>query len=128
MAWVEEAACGREDGAEPQGVAGREPVAVGHLSMCERRRLRAALAHHAGESDDAPVILAVGAELVAREEPLGPVTRTGRLDVGGLLARLPAARDDHRALDGGALLAVDVLGVGESYRVEVGLGEVDAAV
>jgi hypothetical protein len=96
--------------------------------MCDRGCLRAALAHRAGELDDTPVVLAVGAELVACEEPLGAVARAGCLDVSALLARLPAAGDDHRALDGSSLLAVDVLGICEAYRVEVGQGELDAAV
>ena len=53
-------------------------------------------------------------ELVAGEEPLGAVAGAAGLDVGGLAAGLPAAGDDDGAVDGRALLAVDVLGVGET--------------
>jgi hypothetical protein len=54
------------------------------------------------------------AELVACEEPLGALSGAAGLDVGGLLAGLPSAGNDHGALYGRALLAVDVLGVAET--------------
>ena len=56
-----------------------------------------------------------------------PCARAGGLDVGGLLAGLPAAGEHDGALDGRALLAVDVLCVGQPQRVEVLAGELDLA-
>ena len=79
-----------------------------------------------GELGDALLVLALDAELVAREEPLGALPCAAGLDVGGLLAGLPAAGDDDGALDGRALLAVDVLGVGEAQALEVLASEVDS--
>ena len=76
---------------------------------------------------DAPLVLALEAELVAGEEPLGALAGAAGLDVGGLLAGLPAAGDDDGALDGRALLAVDVLGVAEAQALQVLAGEVDLA-
>ena len=70
----------------------------------------------AGEAHDPLGVLSFVAELVAGEEPVGAVASAGGLDVGGLLAGLPAAGDDDGALDGRALLAVDVLRVGEPQR------------
>ena len=61
------------------------------------------------------------------EEPLGALAGAARLDVGGLLAGLPAAGHDDRALDGRALLAVDVLGVAETQALQVLAGERDLA-
>ena len=81
-----------------------------------------------GEAPDAVGVLSFEAELVAGEVPVGAVAGAGGLDVGGLLAGLPAAGEDDGALDGRALLAVDVLGVAEPQRVEVLAGEVDVAV
>jgi hypothetical protein len=67
-----------------------------------------------GEAPDSPLVLALEAELVASEEPLRALPGAAGLDVGGLLAGLPAAGHDHGALYGRALLAVDVLGVSET--------------
>jgi hypothetical protein len=67
-------------------------------------------------------------ELVAAEEPVGAFAGAAGLDIGGLLAGLPASGDNDGALDGSALLAVDVLCVGESYRVEVLCAETDVPV
>ena len=58
---------------------------------------------------------------------LGAVACAGGLDVGGLLAGLPAAGEHDGALDGRALLTVDVLRVREPQRVEVLAGELDLA-
>ena len=60
-----------------------------------------------------------------RDVPVGAVAGAGGLDVGGLLAGLPAASEDDGAIDGRALLAVDVLGVGEPQGLEVLAGEPD---
>ena len=57
------------------------------------------------------------AEVVAGDEPVGAVAGAGRLDVGGLLAGLPAAGEHDGALDGRALLPVDVLRVCQPQRV-----------
>ncbi len=54
---------------------------------------------------------------------MGALAGAGRLDVGGLLARLPAAGDDEGAGDGRALGAVDVLCVPEPHAGEVFAGE-----
>ncbi len=100
---------------------GRSPIpsVVGPLGVGEGRGLGAAAAHGVGEAPDARGVLSGVAELVAGEEPVGAFAGTAGLDVGGLLAGLPAAGHDDGALDGGALLAIDVLGVGEPQRVEV---------
>ena len=87
----------------------------------------AAVSHLVGEASDSPLVLAFEAELVAGEEPLGALAGAAGLDVGGLLAGLPAAGDDDGALDGRALLAVDVLGVAETQRLKVLAGEADVA-
>ena len=58
---------------------------------------------------------------------VGAVSGAGRLDVGGLLAGLPAAGEHDGALDGCALLAVDVLRVGQPQRVQILAGELDLA-
>jgi len=81
-----------------------------------------------GEPPDAVGVLSFLAELVACEVPVGAVAGACGLDVGALLAGLPAAGEDDGALDGRALLAVDVLGVAEADRVELLLVEVDVAV
>jgi hypothetical protein len=52
-----------------------------------------------------------------------PWRAAGRLDVGGLLAGLPAPGDDQGAGDGRALGAVDVLGVAEAHASEVLAGD-----
>jgi hypothetical protein len=67
------------------------------------------------------------AELVAGDVPVGAVAGARGLDVGGLFAGLPAAGDDDGALDGCALLAVDVLGVGEPQRAELLAGELNSS-
>ncbi len=73
-------------------------------------------------------VLSFDAELVACEEPVGAVACAGGLDVGGLLAGLPAAGEHDRALDGRALLAVDVLGVGRAAASSrSSAGELDLA-
>jgi hypothetical protein len=77
--------------------------------MRERWGLRAAVGHLLGEMCDALSVLSFGAEVVACDEPVGALAGAGGLDVGGLLAGLPAAGEHDGALDGGALLAVDVL-------------------
>ena len=64
------------------------------LWMCERWRLRAAVAHLLGETRNERGVLPFGAEVVAGDEPVGALASAGGLDVGGLLAGLPAAGDD----------------------------------
>lgn len=71
--------------------------------MSEGRCLGSAVAHGVGEASDAGGVLSLVAELVAGEEPVGALAGAAGLDVGGLLAGLPAAGDDDGALDGGAL-------------------------
>jgi hypothetical protein len=72
-----------------------------------------AIDHASGESCDALGVLAFFAELVAGEVPVGALAGAGGLDVGGLLAGLPAAGENDGAVDGCALLAVDVLRIRE---------------
>ncbi len=86
-----------------------------------------AAAHGVGEASDARGVVFV-AELVAGEEPVGAFAGAAGLDVGGLLAGLPAAGDDDGALHCGALLAVDVLCVGEPDRVQVLCADLDVSV
>ena len=96
--------------------------------MRERGCLGAALAHPVGELHDASLVLAFGAELVAGEEPLGGLAGAAGLDVGCLLAGLPAAGEHDGALDGCPLLAVDVLRVAEAQRLQIPAGERDLAI
>jgi len=89
--------------------------------------VRAAVGHLLGQTCDPFGVLSFGAEVVACDEPGGAVTRTGCLDVGGLLAGLPAAGEHDGALDGCPLLAVDVLRVGQPQRLQVFAGELHPA-
>ena len=95
--------------------------------MRERGCLRAAVAHLLGEAPDASGVLPFGAEVVAGDEPVGAVACACGLDIGGLLAGLSAAGEYDGALDGRALLAVDMLRVREPQRVQVLVGELDLA-
>src|SRR5271165_409290 len=104
------------------------PVQVRHHGVLNRRRVGAAAPHLVSELHDPSLILPLRPELLSSEEPLGRLARTAGLHVGGLLTRLPASRDDDGALDGGALLAVDVLGVAEAQRAEVVASQVDVPV
>ena len=72
-------------------------------------------------------VLSFLSEVVACDEPVGAVACPGRLDVSGLLAGLPATGEHDGALDGRALLTVDVLRVGQPQRAEVLTGELDFA-
>jgi hypothetical protein len=83
--------------------------------------------HEVGEAFDASGVLSFVAGVIAGDEPVGAVACSGRLDIGGLLACLPAAGQDDGALDGRALLAVGVLSVSEPQRVEILVGELDGA-
>ncbi len=74
--------------------------------MGERRYLGTALGHAFGQARDASRILPFNAEVVAGDVQVGAVAGACRLDIGGLLAGLPAAGQDDRALDGRALLAI----------------------
>jgi hypothetical protein len=73
--------------------------------------LGVAAAHVLGESLDAVGVVAFCSEVFAVDEPGCALAGAGCLDVGGLLAGLPAAGDDERAGDGCTLLAVDVSGI-----------------
>jgi hypothetical protein len=106
------------------GVESGAPVGVRQLSVGEGWCLTSADAELLREAHDAPLVLAVDAELVAGEEPLGRVPGAGCLDIGALLACLPAAGEHDRPVDGCALLAVDVLGVGETDVLKVFAAEV----
>ena len=68
-----------------------------------------------GEAFDAVGVVAFGSEVFAVDVPVGALAGAGCLDVGGLLAGLPAAGDDEGAGDGRALGAVDVLRVAEAH-------------
>jgi hypothetical protein len=78
-----------------------------------------AVGHALAESCDPIGILSFFPELAAGEVPVGAVPGAGGLDVGRLLAGLPAAGEHDGAIDGRALLAVDMLGVGESQGLDV---------
>lgn len=123
-----------DDAGEARGVALRAeavdgegeiclPSAAGWLAVCEGWCLRAAAPHALGEAFDAVGVMSVGAELVPVDVPVGSMAGAGCLDVGWLLARLPAAGDDERAGDGRALGAVYVAGVAESELAELVAGE-----
>ncbi len=101
----------------------RAVVAVCELGVRERWCLRVAAAHVLGEPGDAVGVVPFDAEVLAGDVPVGALAGAGCLDVGGLLAGLPAAGDDERAGDGRALGAVDVLGVAEAHAGEVIAGE-----
>ena len=78
-----------------------------------------AAAHVLGEAFDPVGVVAAGAEVVAVDVPVGALAGTGCLDVGRLLACLPAAGDNEGAGDGRTLRAVDVLRVGETQLAEI---------
>ena len=90
--------------------------------------MRSAVGHFLGKACDALGVLSFLAEVVASDEPCGAVACSGGLNVGGLLAGLPAAGEHDGAIDGRALLAVDVLRVGEPQRVQIVAGEQQPAV
>ena len=73
-----------------------------------------AATHLLGEASDAIAVLPFAAEVLPGDEPGGALAGAGRLDVCGLLTGLPSPGHDQCAGDGGALRAVDVLGVSES--------------
>ena len=81
------------------------------------------MTHALGEAVDALGVLSLFADLLAGDVPVGAVAGTGRLDVGGLLACLPTAGEHDGAIDGRALLTVDVLSVSEPQRLDVVTGE-----
>lgn len=87
-----------------------------------------ALGHAFDEAGGGGEVLVVGVEVLAGDVPVGALAGAACLDVCGLFAGLPSADEDDGALDGGALLAVDVLGVGEADGLEVVECEGDAAV
>jgi hypothetical protein len=87
----------------------------------------AAGSHLAGEVPDAPLVLALEAELVASQEPLGALPCAAGLDVGGLLAGLPSAGHNDGPLYRCSLLTVDVLGVAETQRLKVLPGKAERA-
>src|ERR1700685_480810 len=97
------------------------------LRVRERWRLSMAVGHFPGETHDPSGVLYFVAEVVACDEPVGSVACSACLDVGGLLAGLPAAGEHDGALDGRALLTVDVLCVDQPQRVEVLASELDFA-
>jgi hypothetical protein len=101
----------------------RAVIAVCQLGVRERWCLRVAAAHVLGETPDAVGVVSFHAEVLAGDEPVGALAGTGCLDVGGLLAGLPAAGDDERAGDGRALGAVDVLRVAEANTAEIVPGQ-----
>ena len=82
-----------------------------------------AATHPFGERVDAVGVLSFDAEVLPGDEPVGALAGAGRLDVGGLLARLPSAGHNQCAGDGRALCAVDVLGVSQPQAGEVVPGE-----
>src|SRR5579875_304199 len=101
----------------------RPVLGIGQLWVGQGRCLRVAAAHVLSEPFDAAGVGAFDAEVVAGDVPVGALAGARRLDVGGLLARLPAAGDDERAGHGRALRAVDVLRVPEAQPREVIAGE-----
>ena len=68
----------------------RHPGRVEALPVCERGCLNATVGHLLGQARDPSGVLSLLAELLACDEPDGAAPRAGRLDVGGLLAGLPA--------------------------------------
>src|SRR3984885_11705774 len=98
-------------------------VGGGELGVREGGCLGVAAAHVLGEPRDAVGVVSFDAEVLAVDVPVGALAGAGCLDVGGLLAGLPAAGDDEGAGDGRALCAVDVLGVAEPDAGEILAGE-----
>jgi hypothetical protein len=84
----------------------RSPVGIGQLAVLEGRCVATAGAHLRRKQLDVAAVLGFEAELLTCEVPVAAVAGAGCLDVGGLAAGLPAAGDDDREVDGGALLAV----------------------
>ena len=89
--------------------------------------MQAAIAHALGQPRDPVGVLSFLAKLVAGEVPVGAVAGAGGLDVGGLLAGLPAAGEHDGTIDGRALLAVDMLRVRESQGLDILAGEPERA-
>jgi hypothetical protein len=89
--------------------------------------LGVAAAHVLGEALDAVGVVSFGSEVFAVDVPVGALAGAGCLDVGGLLARLPAAGDDKCVGYGRALRTVDVLRVPETHAAEVIAGECSPA-
>jgi hypothetical protein len=76
---------------------------------------------------DAVGVVPFDSEVLAIDEPAGALAGAGCLDVGGLLAGLPAAGHDEGAGDGRALGAVDVVRVPEAHAAKVFPGECSLA-
>ncbi len=126
MAWHSVKSTGRWD--EPLRKAQRPQrtkvqldvsIRVGYLGVHERGCLSATVGHPLRQTCDPPGVLSFLAKIFACYEPSGAVPGPGGLDAGGLLAGLPAAGEYDGALDGGALLAVDVLRVGQPQRLQI---------
>src|SRR5450755_1228433 len=80
----ERAAARRDRAVEPW-----PPFRVGQLGVLEGRDVCAAVAHLVGQLVDPLRVLTFGAELLAREEPLGTLPRAAGLNIRALLAGLP---------------------------------------
>src|SRR5450759_4976093 len=124
--WLDDAVDGAGEPRYPASAAGRDRVAearpvvaVGQLGVRERWGLGVAAAHVRREAADAVSVVPFDAESFARDEPVGALAGAGRLDIGGLLAGLPAAGEHNGAIDGRPLLAVDVRGVSETKGLHV---------
>jgi len=107
---------------------GVDPRLVGRKWGVDGGFVVVGVGHALGEAVEAVGVGAVVAELFAVDVPVGGLSGAGGQDVGGLRVGLPAAGDRDGVLDGGALDAVDVVGVAKAQPVEVGSEDRDLAV
>jgi hypothetical protein len=114
----------RLGGSSGRSTGGTWPTWSRGISRCASEGgLRAAVFHAFCEAADSCGVVSLVDEVFAGDEPVGVFAGAGRLDVGGLLAGLPAAGDDERAGDGRALGAVNVACVRQPYSCEVIAGK-----
>jgi hypothetical protein len=104
---------------EAQRIAAGVPRQTWDFSVDDGWSVRSAVSYVLGETGDSVGVLALFAELVAAEIPVGAVAGAGSLNVGALATGLPAAGEHDSAVYGCALLTVDVLSVGEPQGLGV---------
>jgi hypothetical protein len=82
-----------------QWVTAGVPRRAWDFSVDDGWSVRSAVSHVLGETGDSDGVLSFFAELVAGEVPVGAMTGTACLNVGRLLACLPAAGEHDRTIE-----------------------------